>query len=32
MHADKRVSSQAMAAMMRQKKTDIAEIEAAVFG
>lgn len=30
MHADKTVSSKAMAAMMKQKKIDIAEIEAAV--
>lgn len=30
-HTDKTISSKAMAAMMKQKKIDIAEIEAAVF-
>lgn len=30
MHADKTISSKAMAAMMEQKKIDIAEIEAAI--
>lgn len=32
MHADKQISSKAMAAMMKQKKIDIAEIEVAVKG
>ena len=32
MHADKAISSKAMEAMMKQKKIDIAEIEAAVWG